>query len=307
MPASCEFDVVTGAFGYTGRYIAAQLLERGRDVLTLTGHPERPNPFGARVRVAPFGFDRPDELTARLAGAARLYNTYWVRFAHGATTFAQAIANTKTLVRAAEAAGVRRIVHISITNPTLASSLPYFRGKAELEDFIQQSRLSHAIIRPTVVFGREDILINNIAWLLRTSPVFAIPGRGDYRLQPVYVEDLAALAVDAGGRSDNVVLDAVGPEVFTFEALVRLIARTIGSRARTVHVPPWLALAVARVVGWAVGDVLLTHDELAGLRANLLVSASAPTCPTRLSAWLADNAAGLGRTYASELRRHFRR
>ena len=88
-------------------------------------------------------------------------------------------------------------MHISITNPSLDSPLPYFRGKAILEKEIRASGISHAIVRPTVLFGKEDILINNITYLLRRLPVFAIPGSGDYRLQPIYVEDLAEIAVEA--------------------------------------------------------------------------------------------------------------
>jgi uncharacterized protein YbjT (DUF2867 family) len=301
-----SFDVVTGAFGYIGRYIARYLLDAGGTVKTLTGNPQRPNPFGERVAALPYRFDRPAELAASLRGADTLYKTYWVRFEHGGTTFDQAVANTITLIRAAEAAGVRRLVHVSITNPSLDSPLPYFRGKAVLEEFITRARLSYAVLRPTVVFGAEDILINNIAWLLRKSPVFVIPGRGDYRLQPVFVEDLARLAVDAGRRSDNVALDAVGPETFTFDELVRLIAKAIGNRARIIHAPPSLSLLIARLLGPLVGDVLLTRDELAGLMTNLLVSHAPPTCPTPFSAWLSAHAAELGRTYASELARHYR-
>jgi uncharacterized protein YbjT (DUF2867 family) len=299
-------DVVTGAFGYIGRYIARRLVDGGRTVKTLTGDPGRTNPFGGRVEALPFHFDRPTELAASLRGADTLYNTYWIRFEHGGATFEQAVANTTALVRAAESAGVRRIVHVSITNPSRDSRLPYFRGKAVLEEVIAGSRLSYAILRPTVVFGGEDILINNIAWLLRRSPVFVIPGRGDCRVQPVFVEDLAGLAVDAGGRGDNFVLDAVGPEIFTFDELVRLIAIAVGSAARIVHAPPSVSLWIARLVGPLVGDVLLTRDELVGLMSDLLVSRAAPTCPTAFSAWLSTHAERLGRNYASELGRHFR-
>jgi NADH dehydrogenase len=317
--ADSSFDVVTGAFGYIGRYIARCLLDAGRSAKTLTRNPCRPNPFGERVAALPYRFDRPDELTASLRGADTLYNTYWVRFEHAGARFDRAIANTITLLRAAEAAGVRRLVHISVTNPSLASPLPYYRGKAVLEEFIARTRLSHAILRPAVVFGPEDILVNNIAWLLRKLPVFVIPGRGDYRLQPVFVEDLARLAVDAGRRGDNVVLDTVGPETFTFDELVRLLAKAVGSRARIIHAPPAVPLLIARFLGPLVGDVLLTRDELAGLMTNLLVSQPngasrthpthsqhAPTCPTAFSAWLATHAGRLGRAYASELARHYR-
>ena len=303
---SAEMDVVTGAFGYTGKYITRRLLAQGRRVKTLTGHPDRPHEFGDRVTAAPFNFDNPPALVESLRGAATLYNTYWVRFNYGAATFDQAIANTKTLIRAAEEAGVRRMVHVSIAQPALDSPLPYYSGKAQLEEALKTSRLSYAIIRPTVIFGDEDILINNIAWLLRRFPLFAVPGKGDYKLQPIYVEDMADLVVDAGGKTENVIFDAVGPEVYTFDTLVRLIAKTIRSRARIVHLRPDLALILSRVVGVFVGDVILTQEEVAGLLANLLVSSGPPTGRTRLSEWLRDHAGTVGAKYASEVKKHYR-
>lgn len=299
-------DVVTGAFGYTGRYITRRLLAAGRSVTTLTSRGPEENPFGPAVRAAPYAFDRPDQLTAALAGAEVLYNTYWIRFPHGGRTFEQAIENTRTLLRCAREAGVRRIVHLSITRPDERSPWPYFRGKAIVERAIRESGLSYAILRPTVIFGVEDIQINNIAWTLRRFPVVPVPGRGDGRLQPIYVEDLADLAVAAGRRGDDEVFDAVGPEVFTYDQLVRLLAEAVGSRARVVRVPPWLALAGAWAVGRAVGDVLLTRDELAALLADRLVSDAAPTGATRLSDWVTRHGALLGAAYHHELRRHWR-
>ena len=165
---------------------------------TLTGHPNRANPFGDQVRAEPFHFDNPTELIRSLPGATTLCNTYWVRFSYGATTFDRAVENTCKLVRAAEDAGIRRMVHISIANASEDSPLSYFRAKALVEKAIMQSKLSYAIIRPTVIFGDADILINNMAWLLRRAPVFAVPGTGDYRLQPVFVEDVAENAVRVG-------------------------------------------------------------------------------------------------------------
>ncbi|RME88941.1 MAG: NAD-dependent epimerase/dehydratase family protein [Anaerolineae bacterium] len=301
-----ERVAVTGAFGYTGKYITRRLLEQGYEVITLTGHPNRPDPFDGRVRAFPFHFDDEDALTDTLRGVTALYNTYWVRFNYGTTTFERAVRNTKTLLRAAETAGVRRIVHTSITNPSLDSPLPYFRGKAELEESIRASRLSYAILRPTVLFGAEDILINNIAFLLRRAPFFVIPGKGDYRLQPIFVDDFAALAVEAGAQSENITADAVGPETFTFEGLVRLIAEKIGRPARLVHLPPRLTLWTARLLSALVGDVLLTREELDGLMSNLLVSSEPPRGKTRLSDWLEANREKVGVRYASELARHYR-
>lgn len=302
-----QTSIVTGAAGYTGKYITRLLLERGQRVVGLTGHPDRPSPFGDRVRVAAFDFDRPEQLARTMCGATTLYNTYWVRFSHRRTTFERAVENTKTLLRAAEAAGVQRVVHVSITNPSLDSSLAYFRGKAELEDFIRASRLSHAILRPTVLFGREDILINNIAWLLRRMPVFLVPGRGEYRLQPVYVEDMAELAVAAGERDDDVTMDAVGPEAYSFIELVRMIAAAVGSRTKLLCAPPSLALWCSRAIGLLTRDVVLTRDEVSGLAADLLVSDDPPTCSTKLSDWVRENAGALGTEYHSELGRHYRK
>jgi NADH dehydrogenase len=301
-----EPNVVTGAFGYTGKYIARRLILLGKRVKTLTGWPNRPNPFGGTVSVAPFNFDRPEELVKSLRGATTLYNTYWIRFPRGRLTYEKAVANTKTLIAAAREAGVRRFVHVSIVNAAPESPLPYFRGKGILEQELICSGLSYAIIRPTVIFGPEDILINNIAWLLRRFPVFAVPGDGRYRLQPVFVEDVAALAVDAGQREENMVIDAIGPEVFTFDELVKLIAEKIGGKARIVHAPPSLAHLFSKLIGYLVGDVVITRDELKGLMMGLLVSGGPVTGRVRFSDWLAKNAGCVGTTYAPELGRHYR-
>jgi NADH dehydrogenase len=210
-----EVHAVTGAFGYSGRYIAQRLLDAGHRVTTLTNSEPRPDLLAGRVRAFPLTFGDPAQLTKSLQGVAVLYNTYWVRFNHRLFTHDEAVRNTRALFTAARNAGVRRIVHVSITNPSLDSALPYFRGKAELESALQESGISYAILRPTVLFGKEDILINNIAWLLRRFPVFALFGDGQYSLQPIYVDDLARLAVTQGAGDQNVTLDAVGPETFT--------------------------------------------------------------------------------------------
>jgi uncharacterized protein YbjT (DUF2867 family) len=297
---------VTGAFGYTGKYIAERLLDAGKSVITLTGHPERANPFGDAVRAVPFNFDRPEALKESLEDVDVVYNTYWVRFAHGDTTFEGAVANTKTLINAAKAAGVRRFVHISITNPSLDSPLPYFRGKAQLEAYLQGAGLSYAVLRPTVVFGPEDILLNNIAYILRRFPVFVMPGKGDYRLQPVYVDDLAALAVEEGASAEDRIIDAVGPETLTFAELLETVKERVGSKARIVSMPPDVALLLSKAVGLLVRDVVLTRDELEGLTRNLLVSDSPPTGTVRFSDWARETAHLLGTSYASELARHYR-
>jgi uncharacterized protein YbjT (DUF2867 family) len=302
----CNLNVVTGAFGYTGRYITQRLLVEGQEVRTLTGHPGRLNLFQDRVSVAPLNFDRPAELAASLRGATTLYNTYWVRFSRGGVSHERAVENSQALIHAARDAGVRRIVHLSVTNPSQGSPLPYFQGKAAVEKAVAESGLSYAIVRPTLLFGGNDILINNMAWLLRRFPVFAVPGSGEYRVQPVWVDDVAAIAVDAGRAEGSVVLDAVGPEVYTFNNLVALLARAVGSRARIVHLPPSLTFLCTKPLGWLVRDVVLTREEIDGLTAGLLVSQEAPRGGTAFSAWLGESADHLGQRYASELARHYR-
>jgi uncharacterized protein YbjT (DUF2867 family) len=300
-----ELNIVTGAFSYTGKYIAQRLLSMGKKVITLTNRVDREDVFGNQVQALPFNFDKPRELANSLRGATTMYNTYWVRYPHDQISFDKAVEDSKTLIKAAEESGIRRIVHISITNPSEGSPFPYFSGKALVEKAIIQSKLSYAIIRPTVIFGLEGILINNIAWLLRKFPIFAIPGSGKYRLQPVFVEDLAEITVSAGHREDSIVIDAVGPEVFTYEELITLIARNISSRARIVHVSPVLTLFLAKLIGYVVRDVVITKDEIDGLMSNLLISEGPPTGHTRLSEWLQQNSNSVGAKYFSGLRRQY--
>jgi uncharacterized protein YbjT (DUF2867 family) len=301
--------VITGAFSYTGKYATRLLLNRGYEVGTLTNHPpgtpDRPNLFGDRVQVFPYHFDRPDELRRSLRGTFTLINTYWVRFPRGETNFETAVRNSRILIAAAKDAGVRRIVHVSIANPSIEPPLGYYKGKAEVEEAVMASGLSYAILRPTVIFGAEDILINNIAWFLRHLPVFGIPGDGCYRIRPIYVEDMARLLVESVEQEGNSVRDAVGPETFSFEELVRLIAAGVGRSLRLVHVPTVLSYLSTLLAGWIVRDVVLTWEEYRGLMANLLAPEGPATGKTRLSEWLKENAGRLGREYASEVGRHY--
>lgn len=298
-----ELHVVTGAFGYSGKFIARRLLAEGRRVRTLTNSPRRSHAFGQQIEVRPLSFDDPEALAESLRGAAVLYNTYWVRFNHADFSHAQAVANTLTLFAAARRAGVGRVVHVSITNPSEDSPLEYFRGKARLERTLVESGVDHAILRPAVLFGHEDILVNNIAWALRRLPVFAVFGSGSYRLQPIHVEDFAALAVEAGRGRAARILDAIGPETFTYRDLVQRLGVIIGRRRPIVSVPPALGYWATKVLGALLRDVILTREEIAGLMADLLVTDSPPSGTTKLTEWAQTHAASLGRQYASEIAR----
>ena len=297
-------DVVTGAFSYSGSAIARRLCEEGRQVRTLTGHPGRGGPDSG-IEAFPLEFDDPTALAAHLSGATTLYNTYWVRFARGRLDHEQAVANSRTLFHAARRAGVQRIVHVSITHPTIDSPYPYFRCKALVERSLAEVGIPYAILRPAILFGGDGVLLNNIAWLLRHLPVFAVGGSGGYRVRAVHVDDLARLAFEAAGHRRDVILDAVGPERPTFLELVGEVREAVGSRARIVKLPGPMLPVLSAALGLVLRDVLLTRDEYYSMAAGLADTDGPATGDTRLSSWLAEHGDRLGVTYANELRRHF--
>ena len=307
MNSNNETNVVTGAFSYTGRYIAKRLLSMGEKVRTLTNHPSLDIELEKQIETFPLNFDNSQRLVNSLKGATTLYNTYWIRFEHGNITFDKAIENSKILINAAVNAGIKRIVHISITNPNENSPFPYFRGKAIVEKHIINSGLNYLIIRPTVIFGGDlSTLINNIAWIIRRFPVFAIPGSGEYKLQPIYIEDLVDLALNTDFKSKKLIIDAVGPEIFAYKDLVRTIASKIGKDVRFFHTKPEIALFFGNIISYFVKDVLVTKDEIYGLMYNLLTSSNPPTGKYPLTKWLSENAKSIGRSYISEVKRHYR-
>lgn len=305
--ADKEVHAVTGAYGFSGKYIASRLLAKGISVRTLTNSLERRNPFGDRVKAHPLDFEHPENLAEALEGVSVLYNTYWVRFNYRTFTYAEAVRNTRTLFAAAQKAGVSRIVHVSIVNATAAPDLEYFSGKAELEQALAESGRSYAVLRPAVLFGKEGILINNIAWVLRRMPFFILFGHGDYRLQPIHVDEFARIAVDEGGRRENRVINTIGPETFTYRGLVQELGAIIGKPRLILSVPPALGFWLGRLIGKMVGDVVVTRDEIDGLMRDLLYVDAPPAGRIRLTEWARENAALLGRHYASELARRFDR
>jgi NADH dehydrogenase len=298
-------DVVTGSFGYIGKYITNELLNRGHTVKTITTHPNKPNPFGDKVQAAPYNFSNPTILTEYLRGCDTLFNTYWVRFNYRHWSFDGALENTKTLFICAKQAGVRKIVQISVTNSSEQDVLPYYRGKALQEKILRELDLDYAIVRPTLVFGIEDILVNNIAWTIRKFPIAPIFGTGDYKVQPVFVADLATIAVDISRSKGSQAIDAIGPESFTYKAFLRLIASELNRKVAFVHTSPAIGIFLGKIIGLFVKDVVLTNDELRGLMTNKLTSTQSPNGITGFSAWLHDNKNQIGNQYTSELSRHF--
>ena len=299
---------ITGVLGYSGRYIAAEAKRRGWRVVGLTNSAGRlPNEAGYELRPMPWSTQEDV-----LAGVDVLVNTYWVRFSysgagHAAFSHAEAVQNTKQLFDAAKRAGVKRVVHTSITKPDAASELPYFRGKAELEAALAASGIPHSILRPAILFGdtpAESILINNMAWSLRHLPAVGTFGWGHYRMQPIHVQDYAELAMnEAEATEPHRVLDAVGVEVYTFRDMWKQLARSMNLWRPVLPVPAGVGYLAARVLGALVGDVVLTRDEIAGLSQDRLAVTGAGVGRRRLSDWVQLHASTLGRQYASELAR----
>ena len=292
---------VTGAFGFLGKHIASRLLENGENVITLTNSVPKTASYSTQMLVRPLDFSNIRQLENSLAGVDVLYNTYWVRFNHKNFSYAQAIQNSNKLFQAAKEVGVKRVIHISITNPSVDSTLSYFKGKAIVENMLIDSGLSYCILRPSVLFGAEGILINNIAWLLHHSFVFGIFGDGGYKLQPIFVDDLAVLAIKKGIHCDNCIINAVGPETFTYIELVRTVANSMGKRRLLVSIPPMVGYVTSALIGGLMRDIFITKDEIEGLMANLLYVPSPPVGTTKLTDWIANNIDSLGHCYANEL------
>jgi uncharacterized protein YbjT (DUF2867 family) len=302
-----DTDLVTGAFSYSGSRISELLIESGREVRTLTHHPEREHPLQESVQAWPYRFDDPLALARSLEGISTLYNTYWVRFERGSTTYADAVANSRALFDAARRAGVARIVHVSIANPSTDSPLPYYRGKGLVEQALADADVPYSIVRPTWIFGGgRDILANNIAWILRHMPIFLVPGDGRYLVQPVHVDDLAHICLRAAQDGADVTVDAAGPDTMTFEELVRAIRDALGRKTPILHTTPAAMIVLARALGVVVRDVVLTADEIRGLTAGLLVSHQPALGHISFIEWLNGTGPTLGRRYLNELDRHFR-
>jgi uncharacterized protein YbjT (DUF2867 family) len=302
-----ETDLVTGAFSYSGSRIAELLIESGREVRTLTHHPDREHPLRRKVQASPYRFEDRLALARSLEGITTLYNTYWVRFERGGTTFDKAVANSRALFEAARRAGVARIVHLSIANPSINSPLPYYRGKALVEQTLAAADVPYSIVRPTWIFGgRREVLANNIAWILRHMPIFVVPGDGRYLVQPIHVDDLAHICLRAAHGPSDVFMDAAGPDTMSFEELVRVIRHAVGRHTPILHASPAAMAALARALGFVVRDVVLTADEIRGLTSGLLVSHQPALGQISFIEWLSENGPTLGGAYANELDRHFR-
>lgn len=298
---------ITGALGFTGKYITKQLIEKGHIVQTLTNSPERPNPFGDKLRIFPLDFNNEEGLVNSLKGTNILYVTYWVRFAYKSKDLvffhSQGEENTKKLFDAAKKAGVGKIVYISISNPDENSPYEYFYRKARIEKYLINSGVPYAILRPCILFGNEDILFNNIAWAIRKFPLFPVFKEKECKIQPIFVEDLAALAIESAQKKENILMDACGPEIFHYRDLAKTIRKILNKKCLIFTLPRSWIYSAGKIISMITSDQILTRDEINALCDGLLYSRNPPLAPKRFTKWLNENRKTFGTRYANETKR----
>ena len=296
---------LTGAFSYTGRYIAKKLASEAIPFRAITNHA-RPELFpDLNIPVSLLQFTNSELMVEAMEGSDVFINTYWIRYPYRSLTHEKAVENIQFLIDCAKKAKVKQLIHISVTHPSEDSSLSYFRGKALAEKAVRESGLDYFILRPSLVFGLEDILINNIAWLLRTFPFFALPSPMNYSAQPVYACDVANAVFDVLLSEKSGTRDVVGEEVYLMDELVRLISVAISHPKRILLMPKPLTLLFVRFLGLLLHDRVLTIDELQGLMENRLISQEAPLGKTSFRSWILQEGSKLGKRYTNDFSRFY--
>lgn len=305
---TAPFDMVTGAFGQTGHAIARRLQAGGRAVRSLT---RAPAPAGSPIRALAPTWDDPTALTEALRGCEVLYSTYWARFGL-AGHYAPLVERLATLFSCAREAGVRHIVQLTVAKAQEGRGIPYYDGKARLEAVLASCGVASTVVRPAMMFGPDDTLVNNCAWMLRHLGAFPVLAGGPHRIRPAFVEDVAALCVarglsagaargDRGTESQR--LDAVGPETLEFGRLVGVIRDAVAPRAVTPRLPAPTVWLGAKVTAPLVQDTVVTWPELQTIRRGLYDVPGPTNCPTAFTAWVQAHGRSLGEAYHSQRRR----
>ena len=297
-------NLVTGAFGFTGKYISDLLIKKGEKVRTLTSKTDI-NLYNENIEVFQYNFEDKEYLIKAMSGAEKLFNTYWIRFPYKSHTFEKVVFRTKILIDCAKEADIKKIIHISVSNANSKSKLNYFKYKGIVEEMIKDSKIDYFILRPTIIFGKESILINNIAWFLRKFPIFIVFGKGKYLVQPIFIEDIAKIAVLESDNSANKIIDIVGPEVFEFKEMVNFIKTKISSKCKILYLPTFLFQIFIPILNFLTKDVVLTKEELKALKENLLYSKEEPIGQKKFTDWIEENKFDVGKEYFSELLRHY--
>ena len=229
---------VFGGTGFIGRRIVRQLREGGTRVRAVSRHPGRAEDDGIEQIAA----DAHDEraVAAAVAGADGVVNAISLYVQHGSATFHSVhVEAAGTIARAARQAGTRRFVHISGIGANPASPSAYIRSRGEGEAAVQTAFPGAVIVRPAVMFAMGDAFLTTILRLLRSLPAYPLFGDGRTRLQPVYADDVAAAIARILRQSQKPypVYELAGPRIYSYEELLRTIARIAGLRPVLMRTP----------------------------------------------------------------------
>ena len=272
---------VFGGTGFLGRRIVRHLLDHGFQVRTASRHPERVGSafrpdVGLETRTADI-LDEPS-VAAALFDAYGAVNAVSLYVEHGRVTFdAVHVEAAARVARLARASGVERLIHISGIGADPASPVPYIAARGRGEIAVRQGFPGAVIIRPAVMFGANDVFLTTVARLLRILPLYPMFGRGETKLQPVYVEDVAEgiARVLSGTERSFASYGFGGARLYTYKELVRTIADRIGARPRLVPLPFALWRILALGAEFLPGSPL-TRNQIALMRCDNIPSADCP-------------------------------
>jgi NADH dehydrogenase len=275
---------VLGGSGFIGRYIVQRLAAKGAVVAVVSRHARdagflRPLGDVGQIALIDAGLGDEARLAAALDGADAVVSSVGILYERGRQSFAAVhVHGPARLARLAQAAGVRRFVHISALAADIQSSSAYARSKAEGEAAVRAGFPGATILRPSVVFGPEDSFFNRFAALAIYLPALPLIGGGMTRFQPVYVGDVAAAVMaaltrpEAGGR----IYQLGGPGIYTFRELMELMLREIRRRRALISIPFGLARFEAFFLEHLPGRPLLTRDQVRLLEHDSIVQQGAP-------------------------------
>lgn len=259
--------LVTGGTGFVGGHVVQELRRRELPVRCLVRDPQR------AARLVGWGCelvegDMTDAASLRRAveGAETVVHLVAIRQGKKEEFERIMVAGTRELLAAAADAGVGRFVLMSALGVSEATKdlVPYYGAKWEMERLTRSSGVPFVIFRPSFIFGRDGGILPTFAKLARLAPVTPIIGSGDQRIQPIWVDDVAACFADATERDDvpGRVFELGGPDVVSWNEFWERLKRARGIRRPSVHVPVGLMRGGALVTERLPGDIPLTRDLL---------------------------------------------
>jgi len=259
--------LVTGGTGFIGRHVVARLAEGGEPV-RVAARGSRKADLPSSVEQVTADIVSGEGLAEAMAGADRVAHLVAVITEKGGQRFDAVIrGGTANVVSEAEKAGVKKLVYVSAIGAAQDPKYPYWHAKWQAEQAVAASNLNYTILRPSLVFGPEDDFFNRLQRLIRRAPIVPVAGDGKTRFQPIWVEDVVSCVVAClnEGVHDREIVEIGGSEYYTYNEIIDLIRRKVGTRKPKVHVPLWAMRPGARVLQAVLPSPPVTTDQLAML------------------------------------------